>query len=239
MWLLAIEPVASLAAAMRSIRWRISPVVARSEPTPISLFAMLPNIIVVNPSLGVRSVQELIKLAREKPGELTFGSAGVGGTSHFSGELFNVMAGTTIVHVPYPGTAQAATDLLSGRVQVMFSPASTVLQFVADGKLVALASSTLRRASVAPDLPTISEAGLPGFDTAGWFGLLAPAGTAREIIDRLAAASNDAAKSPDVVATLARQGFDMAGGSPEEFAAFIRADLAKWERVASAAGLKR
>src|SRR5262245_14737333 len=204
---------------------------------PISLFATLPNILVVHPSLGVRTVPELIKLAREKPGQLSYGSAGVGGTSHFTGELFNVMAGTNLVHVPYPGTAQAATDLLSGRVQVMFSPASTVLQFVAEGKLVALASSTLRRASVAPDLPTISEAGLPGFDTSGWFGLLAPAGTPGDIIERLAAASNAAAKSPDVVATLARQGFDMAGGSPEEFAAFIRDDLAKWTRVATAAGL--
>ena len=206
---------------------------------PIALFASLPNIVVVHPSLGVHTVQELIKLAREKPGQLSFGSAGVGGTSHFTGELFNVMAGTNLVHVPYPGTAQAATDLLSGRVQVMFSPASTVLQFVAEGKLVGLASSASRRGSVAPDLPTISEAGLAGFDTSGWFGLLAPAGTAPEIIERLAAASNEAAKSPDVVATLARQGFDMAGGSPEDFAAFIRADLAKWERVASAAGLKR
>jgi tripartite-type tricarboxylate transporter receptor subunit TctC len=207
---------------------------------PIALFATLPNILVVHPSLGVRTVKEFIKLAREKPGQLSYGSAGVGGTSHFTGELFNVMAGTTLVHVPYPGTAQAATDLLGGRVQVMFSPASTVLQFVAEGKLVALASSALQRASVAPDLPTISEAGLTGFDTSGWFGLLAPAGTARDIIERLAAASNEAAKSPsDVAATLARQGFDMAGGSPEEFAAFIRDDLAKWERVAGAAGLKR
>src|SRR5436190_2505300 len=167
---------------------------------PISLFSTLPNIVVVHPSLGVRTVQELIKLAREKPGQLSFGSAGVGGTSHFTGELFNVMAGTNLVHVPYPGTAQAATDLLSGRVQVMFSPASTVLQFVAEGKLVALASTTLNRASAAPQLPTIAESGIPGFDTAGWFGLLAPAGTAREIIDRLATASNEAAKSPDVVA---------------------------------------
>jgi tripartite-type tricarboxylate transporter receptor subunit TctC len=204
---------------------------------PISLFATLPNILVVHPSLGVRTVQELIKLAREKPGQLSYGSAGVGGTSHFTGELFNVMAGTNLVHVPYPGTAQAATDLLGGRVQVMFSPASTVLQFVAEGKLMALASSALRRASAAPDLPTISEAGLTGFDTSGWFGLLAPTGTPRDIIERLAAASNEAAKSPDVVATLARQGFDMAGGSPEEFAAFIRDDLAKWTRVATAAGL--
>src|SRR5262249_35029026 len=165
---------------------------------PISLFATLPNILVVHPSLGVHTMQEFIKLAREKPGELSYGSAGVGGTSHFTGELFNVMAGTKLVHVPYPGTPQAptdplgrpATDLLGGRVQVMFSPASTVLQFVADGKLVALASSASRRATAAPDLPTISEAGLTGFDTSGWFGLLAPTGTDRDIIDRLAAASN-------------------------------------------------
>jgi tripartite-type tricarboxylate transporter receptor subunit TctC len=206
---------------------------------PISLFATQPNILVVHPSLGVRSVDEFIKLAREKPGQLSFGSAGVGGASHFTGELFNVMAGTKLVHVPYPGTAQAATDLLGGRVQVMFSPASNVLQLVAEGKLIALASSALQRASVAPDLPTISEAGLTGFDTSGWFGLLAPAGTDRDIIERVAAASNEAAKSPDVAATMARQGFDMVGGSPEEFAAFIREELAKWERVASAAGLKR
>jgi len=206
---------------------------------PISLFATLPNIIVVNPSLGVHNVQELIKLAREKPGELTFGSAGVGGISHFGGELFNVMAGTKIVHVPYTGTAQAATDLLGGRLQVMFSPASTVLQFIAEGKLVALASTGARRASAAPNLVTVSESGLPGYDTVGWFGLLAPAGTPREIIDRVAAASNEALKAHEVTASLAVQGFDKAGGSPEDFAAFIREDTAKWTRVARAARLAK
>ena len=203
------------------------------------MFATQPNILVVHPSLGVRSVDEFIKLAREKPGQLSFGSAGVGGASHFTGELFNVIAGTKLVHVPYPGTAQAATDLLGGRVQVMFSPASSVLPFVAEGKLIALASSALQRATVAPELPTISEAGLTGFDTSGWFGLLAPAGTDRNIIERVAAASNEAAKSPHVMATMGKQGFDMVGGGPEEFAAFIREELAKWERVATAAGLKR
>jgi tripartite-type tricarboxylate transporter receptor subunit TctC len=206
---------------------------------PIALFATLPNILVVHPSIGVHTVAELIELARAKPDQLSFGSAGVGGLSHVTGELFNVIAGTKRLHVPYAGTAQAATDLLGGRLQVMFSPASTVLQFVAEGKLVALASTGLQRASAAPDLTTISEAGLTGFDTSGWFGLLAPAGTARDIIERLAAASNEAVKSPDVVATMAQQGFDMAGGSPEEFAGFIRDDLAKWVRVAAASGLKR
>ena len=207
--------------------------------SPISLFASLPNIIVVNPALGVHSIQELIKLGRERPGQLSFGSAGVGGTSHFSGELFNVMAGIKLVHVPYTGTAQAATDLLGGRLDVMFSPASTVLQFIHEGKLVALASTGAKRASAAPDLVTVAEAGLPGYDTLGWFGLLAPAGTPRDIIERLAEASNEALEMPDVSASLAVQGFDKAGGSPEDFAAFIRDDLAKWTRVARAAGLAK
>jgi tripartite-type tricarboxylate transporter receptor subunit TctC len=206
---------------------------------PISLFTTLPNILVVHPTVEAKSVEELIELARSRPGELSFGSAGVGSGSHFSGELFNVMAGVNLVHIPYAGTAQAATDLLGGRLQVMFSPASTVLPFVAEGKLVALASTGLRRASAAPNLPTIAEAALPGFDTSGWFGLLAPAGAPREIIERLAAASNEATTSPDVIAALAPQGYDMAGGTPQEFAAFIRNDLVKWSRVATAAGIKR
>jgi tripartite-type tricarboxylate transporter receptor subunit TctC len=224
----------------------INPVITPNLPfefpkdfAPISLFTTLPNIVVVNPSLGVHTIAELIKLAREKPGELSYGSAGVGGTSHFSGELFNLMAGVKLVHVPYTGSAQAATDLLGGRIEVMFSPASTVLQFIAEGRLVALASTGLRRASAAPDLVTVSEAGVSGYDTSGWFGLLAPAGTPRDIIERLADASNAAAKLPDVIATLKVQGFDIIGGSPEEFAAFIRDDLAKWTQVAAAAGFGR
>lgn len=206
---------------------------------PVALFTTLPNILVVHPDIHARSVKDLIGIARAAPGQLSFGSAGVGSGSHFSGELFNVMAGTKLVHVPYGGTAQALTDLLAGRLHVMFSPASTVLQHVSEGKITALASTGLQRASAAPDLPTIAEAGIPGFDTSGWFGLLAPAGAAPDIIERLAHATNEAAKSPDVVASLRPQGFDMEGGSPEEFAAFLRNDLEKWSRVATAAGLKR
>jgi len=206
---------------------------------PIALFTTLPNILVVHPAIGAKSVKDLIDTTHATPGQLSFGSAGVGSGSHFTGELFNVMAGTKLVHVPYVGTAQALTDLLAGRLQVMFSPASTVLQHVAEGKITALASTGLKRASAAPDLPTIAEAGIPGFDTSGWFGLLAPAGVAREIIERLARATNEAAKSPDVVASLRPQGFDLEQGSPEEFAAFIHSDLEKWSRVAAAAGLKR
>jgi len=206
---------------------------------PVALFATLPNILVVHPSIGARSVNDLIGIARAAPGQLSYGSAGVGSGSHFTGELFNVMAGTRLVHVPYGGTAQALTDLLAGRLQVMFSPASTVLQHVGEGKITALASTSLQRASAAPDLPTIAEAGIAGFDTSGWFGLLAPAGVARDIVERLARATNEAANSPDVVASLRQQGFDMEVGGPEDFAAFIHNDLEKWSRVAAASGLKR
>ena len=206
---------------------------------PVALFTTLPNIVVVHPSTAATSIKDLIAIARAKPGQLSFGSAGVGSGSHFTGELFNVMAGVKLLHVPYGGTAQVMSDLLAGRVQVMFSPASTVLPQVSEGKLTALASTGLQRASAAPDLPTVSESGVPGFDTSGWFGLLAPAGVPRDVIGRLAHATNEAAKSPDVVAALRPLGYDMEVGGPEEFAAFIRADLEKWSRVAAATGLKR
>jgi tripartite-type tricarboxylate transporter receptor subunit TctC len=206
---------------------------------PVALFTTLPNIVAVHPSTGAASIRELIAIAQVKPGQLSFGSAGVGSGSHFTGELFNVMAGTRLLHVPYGGTAQVLSDLLAGRVQVMFSPASTVLPYVNEGTLTALATTGLQRASAAPDLPTVSEAGVPGFDTSGWFGLLAPAGVPRDIVERLAQATNEAAKSADAIAALRPLGYDMEAGSPEDFAAFIRADLEKWSRVAAATGLKR
>jgi tripartite-type tricarboxylate transporter receptor subunit TctC len=210
-----------------------------ADLAPIVMFATQPNILVVHPATGARSVEALIRLARATPGHLSFSSAGVGSGSHFSGELFNVMAGTELVHVPYAGSAQGVTDLLGGRVQVMFSPASSVLQHVQDGKLIALASTQRTRASAAPDLPTVSEAGLPGFDTAGWFGLLAPSGTPQDIIDRLERAAKAATKTDEFIAPMRLQGFDTEDGTPQEFAAFLRRDIAKWARVAAAAGLKR
>jgi tripartite-type tricarboxylate transporter receptor subunit TctC len=206
---------------------------------PVALYTTLPNIVVVHPSTGATSIADLIAIAQAKPGELSFGSAGVGSGSHFTGELFNVMAGVKLLHIPYGGSAQVMSDLLAGRVQVMFSPASTVLPHVNEGRLTALASTGLQRAGAAPGLPTVSESGVPGFDTSTWFGLLAPAGVPRDVIERLAHATNAAAKSPDVVAALRPLGYDMADGSPEAFAAFIRADVEKWSRVATATGLKR
>jgi tripartite-type tricarboxylate transporter receptor subunit TctC len=206
---------------------------------PVSLFATVPNLVVVHPSVGVKDIAGLIRLAREKPDGLAFGSAGVGSGSHFSGELFNVMAGIKLVHVPYPGTAQAVTDLLAGRVQVVFSPASSALQFVEEGRIIALASTGAKRTNVAPDLPTVSESGLPGYDTSGWFGLLAPTGVPRDIIKRLAAAIREAVKSREVYGPLQQQGMDVETGTSEEFAAYIAADMAKWARTAAGAGVKR
>jgi tripartite-type tricarboxylate transporter receptor subunit TctC len=206
---------------------------------PIVMLATQPNLLVVHPSISVKSVGELIALARAKPDQLSYSSAGVGSGSHFAGELFNVMAGTKLVHVPYTGSAQGVTDLLGGRVQVMFSPASSVLQHVREGSLVALASTQPRRASVAPDLPTISEAALPGFDTTGWFGLLAPTGTPADIVDRLERATKTAMKSEEFLLPMRQQGFDTEDGTPAQFADFLRRDIAKWARVATAVGLKK
>lgn len=204
---------------------------------PIVYTTSSPNILVVHPSTGVSNVKELIALAKSKPEQVFFGSSGVGTSPHLSGELFNMMAGTKLVHVPYSGSAQAVTDLIAGRTQVMFSPASSVLPYVASGQLKALASSERERASAAPDLPTVAEAGLPGFDTSVWFGLVAPTGTPRDIIDRLASAINEALKNDEVVKQLHNAGLDIKGGTPEQFGAYIAAETTKWSAVVKAAGL--
>ncbi len=206
---------------------------------PIALATAAPVILVVHPSTGVKSVRELIALLKAKPGEILYASTGVGTAPHLAAELFDVRAGVQMVHVPYPGSPQAVTDLIAGRTSVMFSPASAVLAQVEAGKLTALASAAARRPSAAPDLPTIEEAGIANFDTSIWFGLMAPAGTPREIIDRLARAVPDAMKLPEAVTTLKSQGFDALNGGPAEFAGFIGTETAKWNEAARAAGLKK
>jgi tripartite-type tricarboxylate transporter receptor subunit TctC len=193
----------------------------------------------VHPSVGVKTVKELIDLAKTKPDQLSFASSGVATGTHLSAELFKVLAGVKMVHVPYAGSPQAVTDLLAGRIQVFFSPASTVLQHVRDGKLVALASTEAKRTAIAPELPTMVEAGLPGFETGLWFGLLAPAGTPKEIVDKLARAANEALQADEVAKALAPQGIDVVGGSPEDFARYLASEMKRWATVAEAAGLKK
>jgi tripartite-type tricarboxylate transporter receptor subunit TctC len=206
---------------------------------PIVYTTSSPNILVVHPSTGVTNVRELIALLKAKPEQVFYGSSGVGTSPHLSGELFNMMAGAKMVHVPYSGSAQAVTDLLAGRTQVMFSPASTVLQYVETGQLKALASSERTRATAAPNLPTVAEAGLPGFDTSVWFGVVGPTGIPPEIIEKLAGAINAALKDDDVTKPLHAAGLDIKGGTPVEFGAYIASETKKWNDVVAAAGLRK
>jgi tripartite-type tricarboxylate transporter receptor subunit TctC len=203
---------------------------------PIALVSSAPNILVAHPSLGVNNMAELIA---RRPGEIMYGSSGVGTSTHLAGELINVMAGVKLVHVPYPGSAQSITDVLTGRIPLVFVPASAAMQYVEKGDLKALASTGLKRASIAPDVPTMSEAGLPGFDLGLWFGLLAPTGTPRPIIDKLNAATNAALAAPDVVSVLQAQGQEPLGGSPEDFGRYIESEIKKGKVLAEAAGLKK
>jgi len=205
---------------------------------PIVYATSSPNILVVHPSTGVNNVKELIAVLKAKPEQVFYGSSGVGTSPHLSGELFNMMAGTKMVHVPYSGSAQAVTDLLAGRTQVMFSPASTVLQYVESGQLKALASSERARASAAPDLPTVAEAGLPGFDTSVWFGFMGPTGLSREVIEKLSRAIGEALGNDEVTKPLHAAGLDIKGGTPEEFGTFIVSETKKWNGVVTAAGLR-
>ncbi len=205
---------------------------------PVTPLTILPLILAVHPSLGVSSVEELIAVARSKPGELTYASVGPGTTPHLATELFSVRAKIKLVHVPYQGSPPAVTDLLAARVSMMLGVASTIMPHVEAGRLKALASSSAKRSHAAPNVPTMAEAGLPDFEAGVWFGLMAPAGTPRPVIEKLSAAANAALASDDVVAKLRAQTFEPMGGSPEEFARFIAREAVKWSAAAEAAGLK-
>jgi tripartite-type tricarboxylate transporter receptor subunit TctC len=206
---------------------------------PIALISEAPVVLVVHPSTGVKSLQELIALAKAKQGTLLYASSGPGTAPHLAAELFDVRAGVKMIQVPYQGSPQAVTDLIAGRTSVMFSPASTVMPQVEAGKLVALASAAATRPSVAPDLPTMAEAGMPDFETGIWFGLMAPAGTPRDIIDKLARAVPEAMNSSEAITAMRTQGFDSISGGPDAFARHLVAETAKWNEVAKAAGLKK
>jgi len=206
---------------------------------PIALINTAAVILVVPPSTGVKSVPELIALARSKPGEVLYASTGVGTAPHLSGELFSMRTGVKLVHVPYQGSPQAATDLLAGRVTMMFSPASAVISQVEKGSLRALASAASKRPAILPNLPTMAEAGMPDFDTSIWFGLMAPAGTPRDLIDKLARAAREALATSEVVTAWGPQGIDPLSGGPEEFARHIESESKRWSEAAQAAGLKK
>jgi len=205
---------------------------------PVVLVAGVPNVLEVTPSLPVNSVADLIKLAKEKPGKINFASSGSGTSIHLSGELFKTMAGVDMTHVPYKGSAMAITDLIGGQVQVMFDNLPSSLPQIKAGKLRAIAVTSAQRAPALPDVPTIAESGLPGFEATSWFGLVAPAGTPSSIVGRINADVNQWLQSPEAKEKLLAQGAVAAGGSPEQFAAYIHTETEKWARVVKASGAK-
>jgi tripartite-type tricarboxylate transporter receptor subunit TctC len=206
--------------------------------TPVILVAGVPNVLVVTPSLPVNSVAELIAYAKANPGKLNFASSGNGTSIHLSGELFKVMAGVQMTHIPYKGSAPALQDLIAGQVQLMFDNLPPSLPQIKAGKLRALAVTSLARAPALPDVPTLAESGLPGFEASSWFGILAPAGTPAPIVAKLNAEVAKWLATPEAKEKLLKQGANPAGGTPEDFAKHIAAETAKWAKVVKDSGAK-
>ena len=207
--------------------------------TPVAMVAVVPNVLVVNPALPVKSVKELIDFAKAKPSYLNFASGSTGSTGHLAGELFNALAGVQMVHIPYKGGAPAMADLLAGQVQLMFDNLANALPQVKAGKLRALAVTTAQRSAFAPDLPTLAEAGVPGFDLTTWFGIFLPGNAPRDIVLRLNTEINKALNAPDMKDRLEKMGAEPpANNTPERFAAFIKVEFDKYARVIKASGAK-
>ncbi len=205
---------------------------------PISQMTTAPNILAVHPSLPVRSVKDLIALAKVRKGELTFASAGTGSSNHLSGELFRVMAGVDIVHVPYKGGGAAVTDLIAGQVTMYFGTTPSTLPHTRSGRLRALAVTGAQRSRVTPDIPTMSEAALPGFENSAWHGLFAPAATPAAVVSKLYTETVRVLRLPEIVERMGSQGVDVIAGNPAELAAFIKLDLVKYDKLVKSAGIK-
>jgi tripartite-type tricarboxylate transporter receptor subunit TctC len=217
--------------------YRNMPFDPEKDLAPLTLAATVPNLLVVPPSLPANSIAALIALAKAKPGELNFGSQGVGSTGHLNGELFKTTAHIDMTHVPYKGSAPAMNDLLAGQVEMMFDNFPTAITQVRGGKLRALAVTSAARHWSAPDIPAISET-VAGYDAVGWFGFLVAGGTPRPIVERLATALADALKAPEVAPRLREVGLDIVASTPEAFAAFIHGESVKWRRVVELSGAK-
>lgn len=205
---------------------------------PVSFGAMFPVVLVAHPSLPVKNVAELMALAKKQPGKLSFGSSGNGGGTHLAGELFNMQAGTSLLHVPYKGSAPAMTDLLGGQVQLMFSDAPTALQHIKSGKVRALGVASAQRSALLPEVPTIAESGLPGYEAYSWAGIVAPAGTPKETVARLSADIGKVLSQPDVKQRLYDAGAEAMPSTPEQFAQMLRTEIVKWGKVVKAANIQ-
>jgi tripartite-type tricarboxylate transporter receptor subunit TctC len=205
---------------------------------PVSLITTGQYIVVVHPSLPVKTIKELIAFARLKPDALSYGSGGRGNATHLAVELFNSMAGTRMLHVPYKGSGPALTDMISGQVQVMFANLTAGLPHVKSGRLRALATTGEKRSAIVPQLPTVAESGLPGYVVTSYYGILVPAGTSKDIIARLNTDTVKAMSAPDMRERLAGEGADPTSSTPEQFAAFLRSEIDKWGKVVKAANIR-
>ena len=204
--------------------------------TPVSLIADVPLVLVVAPGVPVKSVKDLIALGKSSSGKLNFASSGNAAAPHLAGEAFKIATGVDMQHVPYKGSGPALTDLMGGQVQLMFDSLPSSISHVKSGKLRAIAVTTAKRASALPNVPTIAESGVPGFDISTWYGIWAPAGTPKEIVNRLSGEIAKIVKIPDVRERLAGLGAEPVGNSPDEFAAYCRSELAKWAKIVKASG---
>ena len=211
----------------------------RKDFAPIALVATVPVVLVVHPSVEANSLAELIALAKTKPGQLNFASSGVATTPHLAGVLLNARAGIKLVPVPYQGSSPAMADLLAGRTQIMFSAVSVVLPHIKAGKLKALAWAAPKRGSALPDLPTVAEAGMPELDASIWFGLMAPTGVSKDILDKLSRSINDGLKSQALRDQLDKMGYVPLGGTPEDFTRYVDAEMRKWNEAATVAGARK
>ncbi len=203
---------------------------------PVTLLASVPNVLVIDPALPIKSVKELVAYGKAHPGKLNFASSGVGTSIHLSGEMFRITTGIDMTHVSYKGSPPALTDLMGGQVQLMFDNLPTSLQYIKSGKLRALAVTTAKRVSALPDVPTMIESGFPGFETGSWFGVFAPAGTPKEIIAKLDAELLRIFKTPEMQEKLLLQGAQPVGLGPDEFAAHVKSEMAKWGKVVKESG---
>jgi tripartite-type tricarboxylate transporter receptor subunit TctC len=205
---------------------------------PIAIVALVPNVLLVSPQTPAGNVRELLELARSKPGQLSFGSAGVGSPAHLAAELFKSMGHVDMVHVPYKGGAATLPDLIAGRIDVMFADQLFAVPQVKSGKVRALAVTTAHRSRALPDLPTVAESGLPGYDTGLWYALFAPRGTPDAIVHRLNVSLVDALKTPEMREQIAKQGGEVVGSSPEELAALVKSEMTKWGKVVNEFGIR-
>ncbi len=215
-----------------------TPYDSQKDFDPITLVVIMPFVMTVHPSLPVKNVKDLIALAKTKPGQLNFGSPGHGSTNHLANEMLKLMTQIDLTHVPYKGVSAAMTDVIAGQIQILSGDLTTLLPPVKAGRLRAIAVTSAKRSSIAPEIPTIAESGVPGYDTSGWFGMVAPAGTPRAVIERLNTDMVKGITTPESRERLGTLGGDVVANTPAEFAAFIRTDHAKWAKLIAATGLK-